>query len=136
MNLYFLLFTVPFISIGIGGILQVWDEMFGNQPTLPIKGMDRPTAKVQFGLLQPILARTVYEPLGLRAEAPIVRRPVREDSTIAPLIVVGDFSVLGSLTMATPVTAEPLLAITQPVLQPLLIPAWLESGIRKSAGHA
>src|ERR1700678_2860280 len=110
MNAYFLVFVVPLLSIGLGGIVQVVDEMFGSKPQEPIENMGRPTAKVEFGLLQPILARTVREPLGLRGEGRVARRAVREDSTIAQLIVVGDFSVLGSLAQVAAATAEPLLA--------------------------
>jgi hypothetical protein len=136
MNPYFLLFMVPLISIALGGIVQVLDEMYGNKPQEPIEDMGRPTAKVQFGLRQPILARSAREPLGLRAEVPIARRPVPEDSTIAPLIVVGQFSVLGGLTEVATATAEPLPLAAPPSPQPYLVPAWLESGMQDSGGHA
>ncbi len=135
MQLYFLLFTVPILSMVIGGVIQVWDEMFGNVPQEPIENMGRPTAKVEFGLVQPILARSVCEPLGLRAEAPMVRRQVREDSTIAPLIVVGDFSVLGPLTEVAAATARPLPAVAPPAPHHFLVPAWLESGMHEPVEH-
>jgi hypothetical protein len=136
MNVYFLLFTVPLVCIALGGIVQVLDEMFGNEPSLPNEGMDRPTAKVQFGLLQPIMARAIHEPLGLRAEVPRVRRPILGDSTIAPLIVVGDFSVLGSLIKVATATAKPLPLTAPPIPEPDLVPAWLRHDTHDSVGHA
>jgi len=136
MSAYFLLFTVPLLAIALGGAAQVWDEMFGSEASSPIEGMDRPTARVQFSLLQPDLAASLRGPLGLSAEVPIVRRPIPEDSKIAPVIVVGDFSVLGSLTGVAAATPGPLPIPALPIAQAHLVPAWLESGRHDSTGHA
>jgi hypothetical protein len=60
-----MLFAVPTLSTILIGLIEVWGEMFGNKRTLPFEGMDRPTAKVQFGVLQPFKTTPIMESLRL-----------------------------------------------------------------------
>jgi hypothetical protein len=144
MNTYYLLFAIPLFSIWAIGILHVWDEMNSNKAQLPIENMNRLTAKVEFGLLQPMMGRSLSEPLGLRDEriGLYTRRrawralTVAEDAQIAPLVVVGAFSVLGPLTQGAAAKSEPIPDVIVPLAQPVGITAWIPSAQRDPRADA
>ncbi len=54
-NALIILFTVPILCIVLVVAKQFTEQMFSNKRSSPVEELDRPTARVQFGIFKPVL---------------------------------------------------------------------------------